>query len=281
MKRAVIMADGKMVDRRGPRPRRGGRGRAAGQPQVGARAGRPPRDPPGAGAGRQQYLERRQAARDQPADALRSAEAIRAAAMRAWRLLAPAPAAGGGGLLECAAGRNRRRIITGAGSRRCSQGQPRVARIELLNAIAAAPNDGRIRIAAAETDLRLGDGVAAEAELRRARALGIGADATRHLMAHAFLLQHRPDQADRRGGAGAGALCRLCRAHPRPRGDGARRHRPGDGGVQLARCGRRRRTAPSGPRSRASAAPPASWPARSRPPTRRWRSTRRMPRRWS
>jgi tetratricopeptide (TPR) repeat protein len=75
------------------------------------------------------------------------------------------------------------------------QGQPRTARIELLNAISAAPNDGVIRIAAAETDLRLGDGVEAEAELRRARALGIGADATRHLMAHAFLLQHRPDQA--------------------------------------------------------------------------------------
>jgi tetratricopeptide (TPR) repeat protein len=75
------------------------------------------------------------------------------------------------------------------------QGQPRTARIELLNAIAAAPNDGIIRIAAAETDLKLGDGVAAEAELRRARALGIGADVTRHLMAHAFLLQHRPDQA--------------------------------------------------------------------------------------
>jgi tetratricopeptide (TPR) repeat protein len=74
-------------------------------------------------------------------------------------------------------------------------GQPRTARIELLNAIDAAPNDGLIRIAQAETDLALGDGVAAEAELRRARALGIGADATRHLMAHAFLLQHRPDQA--------------------------------------------------------------------------------------
>ncbi len=75
------------------------------------------------------------------------------------------------------------------------QGQPRTARIELLNAMAEAPNDGLIRIAAAETDLKLGDGVAAEAELRRARALGIGADATHHLMAHAFLLEHRPDDA--------------------------------------------------------------------------------------
>lgn len=75
------------------------------------------------------------------------------------------------------------------------QGQPRTARIELLNAISAAPNDGLIRIAAAQTDLALGDGVAAEAELKRARALGIGADRMRHLMAHAYLLQHRLDQA--------------------------------------------------------------------------------------
>ena len=75
------------------------------------------------------------------------------------------------------------------------QGQPRTARIALLDAVSADPNNGLIRIAAAETDLRLGDGVAAEAELRRARALGISADATRHLMAHAFLLEHRPDAA--------------------------------------------------------------------------------------
>jgi tetratricopeptide (TPR) repeat protein len=75
------------------------------------------------------------------------------------------------------------------------QGQPRTARIELLNAIAAAPNDGPIRIAAAETDLALGDGIAAEAELRRALALGIGAEPVHHLMAHAFLLERRPDDA--------------------------------------------------------------------------------------
>jgi tetratricopeptide (TPR) repeat protein len=75
------------------------------------------------------------------------------------------------------------------------QGQPRTARIELLNAVAAAPNDGAIRLAQAETDLRLGDGVAAEADLRRARALGIDAAATHHLMAHAFLLQHQPERA--------------------------------------------------------------------------------------
>ena len=75
------------------------------------------------------------------------------------------------------------------------QGQPRTARIELLNAINAAPNDGRIRIAQAQTYLQLGDGAAAEAEINRARALGTAAAATRHLMAHAYLLEKQPDKA--------------------------------------------------------------------------------------
>lgn len=113
--------------------------------------------------------------------------------MRGWRRLAPAL------LLAVAACANAPGRSAQDSYRRgleaLRQGQPRTARIEFLNAAAAAPNDGVIRVAAAETDLQLGDGVAAEAELRRARALGIGAEATHHLMAHAFLLQHRPDQA--------------------------------------------------------------------------------------
>src|SRR3954466_7591786 len=74
-------------------------------------------------------------------------------------------------------------------------GQPRTARILLLNAIAAAPNDGRIRLAQAEAYLRLGDGVAAEAELRRARNVGIPADQLHHLLAHAYLIEHQPARA--------------------------------------------------------------------------------------
>src|SRR5438270_10559596 len=108
--------------------------------------------------------------------------------MRAWRLLAPAlllAAAGCGN----APGRGSAQDSYHRGLDALHNGQPRTARIELLNAMSAAPNDGLIRVAAAETDLSLGDGVAAEAELRRAVALGIGADATHHLMAHAFLLQ--------------------------------------------------------------------------------------------
>jgi tetratricopeptide (TPR) repeat protein len=75
------------------------------------------------------------------------------------------------------------------------EGQPRTARIHLLNAIQAAPNDGAIRIAQAEAYLALGDGVAAEAELRRALALGIPAASVHHLMAHVFLLEHQADRA--------------------------------------------------------------------------------------
>ena len=78
IKRAVIMADGKLIaaadlDLAAPaRP-------SEAQP-INLRAAREAADrtrhPPGAGPHREQYLGRRQAARDQPADALRSDEAI-------------------------------------------------------------------------------------------------------------------------------------------------------------------------------------------------------------
>src|SRR5690606_35184984 len=75
------------------------------------------------------------------------------------------------------------------------KGQPRTARIEFLNAIKAQPDNGRIRIAQALTYLQLGDGVAAEAELVRARQLGLTVSDTGHLMAHALILQKQPDRA--------------------------------------------------------------------------------------
>ena len=75
------------------------------------------------------------------------------------------------------------------------QGKPRTARIEFLNAIKAAPDDARIRLAQARTYLQLGDGVSAEAELSRARALRVPAADTHHLMAHALLLQNRAQDA--------------------------------------------------------------------------------------
>lgn len=75
------------------------------------------------------------------------------------------------------------------------QGQPRTARIEFMNAIKSDPNNGRIRIAQAKTLLLLGDGAAAEAEIRRARETGVPVAETHHLMAHALLLQKEAQQA--------------------------------------------------------------------------------------
>lgn len=76
-----------------------------------------------------------------------------------------------------------------------AQGEPRTARIEFLNAIKAAPDNRSLRLAQARTYLLLGDGGAAEAELKRANALGIPEAETGHLMAHALLLQGQADRA--------------------------------------------------------------------------------------
>jgi tetratricopeptide (TPR) repeat protein len=75
------------------------------------------------------------------------------------------------------------------------KGEARTARVEFMNAIKAEPNNGRIRIAQARTYLMLGDGVAAEAELTRARQSGVALADTHHLMAHALLLQNQPQRA--------------------------------------------------------------------------------------
>jgi tetratricopeptide (TPR) repeat protein len=74
-------------------------------------------------------------------------------------------------------------------------GQPRTARIELMNAVQANPNDGRARVLLARTYVLLGDGVAAESELRRANQGGVPAAQTKHLLAHALLLQNQPQRA--------------------------------------------------------------------------------------
>nr|MDP8994302.1 hypothetical protein [Pseudomonadota bacterium] len=74
-------------------------------------------------------------------------------------------------------------------------GQPRTARIEFMNALQANPNDRRARVMQARTYLALGDGVAAESEVRRAREAGAADAETRHLVAHALLLQNQPQRA--------------------------------------------------------------------------------------
>lgn len=67
--------------------------------------------------------------------------------------------------------------------------QPRTARIELMNVVRAEPDNGEARLMLARVHLALGDGMAAESELARARQLGIPAARTHHLMAEARHLQ--------------------------------------------------------------------------------------------
>src|SRR5205085_154259 len=65
----------------------------------------------------------------------------------------------------------------------------RTARVEFLNALQADPNDRDARIMEARVDLALGDGIAAESEIMRARQAGAAAADTAHLLAHAKLLE--------------------------------------------------------------------------------------------
>jgi cellulose synthase operon protein C len=71
-------------------------------------------------------------------------------------------------------------------------GKPRTARVEFMNAIKTDPDSPAARVMQARTYLVLGDGVAAAAEIERARQLGVSVERTRHLMAHALLLQGNP-----------------------------------------------------------------------------------------
>jgi tetratricopeptide (TPR) repeat protein len=83
-------------------------------------------------------------------------------------------------------------------------GDVRAARVELLNALQADPNDKAARIMQARVDLALGDGVAAESEIARARQAGVSVAESAHLLAHARLLQDDP----------AGALREAAQAAP-------------------------------------------------------------------
>ena len=61
----------------------------------------------------------------------------------------------------------------------------RTARVEFLNALQADPDDKAARIMQARVQLALGDGVAAESEIVRARQSGVPGRQTAHLLAHA------------------------------------------------------------------------------------------------
>jgi tetratricopeptide (TPR) repeat protein len=75
------------------------------------------------------------------------------------------------------------------------EGRPAVAHVELMNAVKGDPGNGEFRLANARLHLAVGNGVAAEAELMRARDLRVAPARTRHLMAHALLLQGHHDRA--------------------------------------------------------------------------------------
>ena len=75
------------------------------------------------------------------------------------------------------------------------KGDARTARVEFLNAMKAEPANRQVRLMQARAYIALGDGVAAQAEAERARALGANVAATAPLIAHALLLQDRPEEA--------------------------------------------------------------------------------------
>ena len=75
------------------------------------------------------------------------------------------------------------------------RGDPRTARVELMNAIKADPDLAAARVAQARALLMLGNGTGADQELDRAHALGIALGPIRHLRAHAALLEGRAEDA--------------------------------------------------------------------------------------
>jgi cellulose synthase operon protein C len=72
---------------------------------------------------------------------------------------------------------------------------PTAARDAALAAVRSDPNSADAHLALARAQLILGDGVGAEGEIRRALDAGYDARRTHHLMAHALLLEGKPDQA--------------------------------------------------------------------------------------
>ncbi len=74
-------------------------------------------------------------------------------------------------------------------------GDWRAARVDMLNAVAAAPRDGSRRILLAEALAALGRGREAENQLRRMVELGANPDQVRARLAHTLALQGRDEEA--------------------------------------------------------------------------------------
>jgi cellulose synthase operon protein C len=75
------------------------------------------------------------------------------------------------------------------------RGEARAARVELLNASKADPTWSLPHAVMGSANLMLGDGLAAETELKRALELGLKTNQVSHLLAHAWLLQGDPRRA--------------------------------------------------------------------------------------
>lgn len=73
--------------------------------------------------------------------------------------------------------------------------EPRTARVEFLNAIKGDPANAAYRLAQARAYLALNDGNAAQSEIIQARRLGTAEAETHHLMAQAYSLQGRHEEA--------------------------------------------------------------------------------------
>lgn len=91
-----------------------------------------------------------------------------------------------------AGGRDDARAATERGLRALAKGDPRTARVEMMNAIAADPDWAAPHVAQARVLLALGDGAGAQAEVERAQAAGAKDSEVKLLKAHALLLQGSP-----------------------------------------------------------------------------------------
>ena len=111
------------------------------------------------------------------------------------------------------AGEGDARTALAAGARSFLDGNPRAARIELLNAIKADPENSLPHALQGRIYLALGDGAAAEAELQRAIRNGMEVPRLSHLLAHAYLLQGDPDRALEAADRAAGSPIALAYAH--------------------------------------------------------------------
>ena len=77
------------------------------------------------------------------------------------------------------------------GFQRFERGDVRGARIELLKALQSDPGNELARLLQARVNLEIGNGVAAQTEIEKAIQAGVPREKTRHLMAHALLLQRQ------------------------------------------------------------------------------------------